>query len=115
MAQAYAAMGCHAAQRKRLPSHASPVVSKLRPQDSKMVHLAQMASIFEEPGFVTPDVPQHQFGAQREYSAQEWQTQLTACGMDPTYIALGIRDTFCTVVASRAQQRCCQGQQGRQA
>ena len=53
-----------------------------------MVHLAKMASIFEEPGFVTPDVPQHQFGAQREYhSAQEWQTQLTACGIDPTYLA----------------------------
>ena len=53
-----------------------------------MVHLAKMASIFEEPGFVTPDVPQHQFGAQRAYhSAQEWQTQLTACGIDPTYLA----------------------------
>ena len=46
--------------------------STLFPQDSKMVHLPRMASIFEEPGFVTPDVPQHQFGAQREYhSAQE--------------------------------------------
>ena len=62
--------------------------SSLFPQDSKMVHLPRMASIFEEPGFVTPDVPQHQFGAQREYhSAQEWQTQLTACGIDPTYLA----------------------------
>ena len=39
--------------------------SALFPQDSKMVHLAKMASIFEEPGFVTPDAPQHQFGAQR--------------------------------------------------
>ena len=49
-----------------------------------MVHLPRMASIFEEPGFVTPDAPQHQFGA---HSAQEWQTQLTACGIDPTYLA----------------------------
>ena len=81
-------MSCSSAQRKRLPSRASPVVSKLRrvssfvikerakinrdcstlfPQDSWMVHLPRMASIFEEPGFVTPDAPQHQFGAQREY------------------------------------------------
>ena len=43
-----------------------------------------MASIFEEPGFVTPAAPQHKFGAQREYrSAQEWLSQLTALGIDP--------------------------------
>ena len=39
----------------------------LFPQDSKIVRLPRMASIFEEPGFVTPNAPQHKFGAQREY------------------------------------------------
>ena len=47
-----------------------------------------MASVFEEPGFVTPDFPQHKFGAQREYRpAQEWQTQLAAIGIDPASLA----------------------------
>ena len=48
--------------------------STLFPQDSKMVHLPRMASIFEEPGFVTPNAPQHQVSAQREFHAtQDWQ------------------------------------------
>ena len=33
--------------------------SILFPQDSKMIHFPSLASIFEEPGFVTPDAPQH--------------------------------------------------------
>ena len=41
--------------------------SALFPQDSKKVCLPRMASIFEEPGFVTPHTPKHKFGAQREY------------------------------------------------
>ena len=62
--------------------------STLFPQDSKMVHLPRMASIFEEPGFVTPNAPQHQFGAQREFHAtQDWQAQLKACGIDPNNLA----------------------------
>ena len=47
-----------------------------------------MASSFEEPGFVTPNAPQHQFGAQREFHAtQDWQAQLNACGIDPNNLA----------------------------
>ena len=47
-----------------------------------------MASIFEEPGFVTPHTPQHKFGAQREYcSAREWQTLLATIGIDPASLA----------------------------
>ena len=62
--------------------------SSLFPQDSKIVCLPRMASICEEPGFVTPNTPQHKFGAQREYRpAQEWQTQLTAIGIDPTFLS----------------------------
>ena len=71
-----------------LPSHASHVGSRLRqvvrdtygrsfvvksldkikrdccnlfPQDNKRINLPRLAPIFEEPGFVTPDAPQHQF------------------------------------------------------
>ena len=62
--------------------------SALFPQDSKVVCLPRMASIFEDPGFVTPHTPQHKFGAQREYcSAREWQTQLAAIGIDPASLA----------------------------
>ena len=58
--------------------------SALFPQDSKIVCLPRMASIFEEPGFVTPNTPQHKLGAQREYCpAREWQTQLATIGIDP--------------------------------
>ena len=39
----------------------------LFPQDNKRINLPRLASIFEEPGFVTPDAPQHQFGAHREH------------------------------------------------
>ena len=104
-------MACISFQWKRLPSHASPVVSvrivpselrntygrvsqihqdcsALFPQDSKIVCHPRMASIFEEPGFVTPNTPQHKFGAQREYcSAWEWQTLLTTIGIDPASLA----------------------------
>ena len=62
--------------------------SALFPQDSKIVCLPRMASIFEEPGFVTPNTPQHKFGAQREYcSAREWQTLLATIGIDPASLA----------------------------
>ena len=53
-----------------------------------MIHFPSLASIFEEPGFVTPDAPQHQFGVRRElYSAHQWQEQLDACGIDPSNLA----------------------------
>ena len=110
-------MSCSSAQRKRSPSHASPCgvqiapselrdtygrsfvikdpakinhdCSTLFPQDSEMVHLPRMASIFEEPGFVTPNAPQHQFGAQRElHATQDWQAQLNACGIDPSLTSI---------------------------
>ena len=63
--------------------------SHLFPQDSKRINLPRLASIFEEPGFVTPDAPQHQFGVRREpCSAYQWQEQLDACGIDPNDLAL---------------------------
>ena len=106
-------MSCSLIQRKRLPSHTSPAGSKLHQascgtrmaaslselakfnQDCSALStrqqgggLPRMASIFEEPGFVTPHTPQHKFGAQREYcSAREWQTQLAAIGIDPASLA----------------------------
>ena len=62
--------------------------SILFPRDSKMIHFPRMASIFEEPGFVTPDAPQHQFGVRRELNtARQWQEQLDACGIDPSNLA----------------------------
>ena len=88
-------MLCSLAQHKPSPSHASHVGSKLRQvtcatrmvgrsllraltklsvtvttsshRDNKRINLPRLASIFEEPGFVTPDAPQHQFGAHREH------------------------------------------------
>ena len=62
--------------------------SHLFPQDNKRINLPRLASIFEEPGFVTPDAPQHQFGVRREpCSAYQWQEQLDACGIDPNHLA----------------------------
>ena len=66
---------------------------------------------------LSPNAPQHQFGPQREFHAtQDWQAQLTACGIDPNNLASQVfrpvRDTFCTIVASRAQQRCGKGGKG---
>ena len=62
--------------------------SILFPRDSKMIHFPSLASIFEEPGFVTPDAPQHQFGVRRElHTARQWQEQLDACGIDPSNLA----------------------------
>ena len=63
----------------------------LFPQDNKRINLPRLASIFEEPGFVTPDAPQHQFGAHREHcSAHQWLEQLDECGIDPLNLALQV-------------------------
>ena len=62
--------------------------SILFPRDSQRIHLPSLASIFEEPGFVTPNAPQHQFGGRRELNtARQWQEQLDACGIDPNNLA----------------------------
>ena len=60
--------------------------SHLFPQDNKRINLPRLASIFEEPGFVTPDAPQHQFGVRRE-PCSAYQEQLEACGIDPNNLA----------------------------
>ena len=63
----------------------------LFPQDNKRINLPRLASIFEEPGFVTPDAPQHQFGAHREHCpAHQWLEQLDECGIDPLNLALQV-------------------------
>ena len=63
----------------------------LFPQDNKRINLPRLASIFEEPGFVTPDAPQHQFAAHREHcSAHQWLEQLDECGIDPLNLALQV-------------------------
>ena len=62
--------------------------SMLFPQDCKMIGVPNLASIFEEPGFVTPDCPQHQFGTNRTYcSARTWSEQLEACGIEPANVS----------------------------
>ena len=63
----------------------------LFPQDNKRINLPRLASIFEEPGFVTPDAPQHQFGAHREHCpAHQSLEQLDECGIDPLNLALQV-------------------------
>ena len=62
--------------------------SILFPRDSQRIDHPSLASIFEEPGFVTPNAPQHQFGGHRVLNtAGQWQEQLDACGIDPNNLA----------------------------
>ena len=77
--------------------------SILFPRDSQRIDHPSLASIFDQPGFVTPNAPQHQFGGHRVLNtASQWQEQLDACGIDPNkpcltdIQAMGVSVPFCT-------------------
>jgi len=60
----------------------------LFPQDSKVLTLSNLASIFEEPGFITDSSQQHKLGQQRGWlSSQDWRNRLVECGVDPLSLA----------------------------
>ena len=82
--------------------------SSLFPQDSKRVRLPRMASIFEEPGFVTPDAPQHKIRCPARVPPSSGMASPIDCNWHRSRLpcisklpALGIRATFDTVFTSR--------------
>ncbi|MEM1007847.1 MAG: hypothetical protein AAGJ35_02470 [Myxococcota bacterium] len=56
----------------------------LFPQDRKTLTLGRLASIFEEPGFITGNDEQHKLGQDRKWlSASAWRSKIVECGLDP--------------------------------
>lgn len=60
----------------------------LFPRDRKVLKMRNLGEIFEEPGFVTSNTPQHQFGEPRTFMpAAQWQAQLETVGVDTSTLA----------------------------